>query len=246
MALAEDFEKTGNWLFRRRSYLPLVLVAIATAVIIVQKKELVNFHNVYWNLGCFAVSMFGLLIRALTIGYTPRGTSGRNTKEGQIADALNTKGVYSVVRHPLYLGNFFLWFGLILYVGTPWFVIFSIAFFWIYYERIMFAEEQFIRAKFGQEYLEWSMKTPAFIPDLRRWQKPELPFSLSNVLKREYSGFFGNVVSFVYLNFVKNYFFDGNIWLDTKWQIGGIAGLVIYITLKLLKKRTRLLAAEGR
>jgi protein-S-isoprenylcysteine O-methyltransferase Ste14 len=246
MALAEEFEKTGNWLFRYRSFMPLVLFLIATLVIIFEKDELADFHNIYWNLGCYGISLLGLLIRAVTIGYTPRGTSGRNTQQGQIAESLNTKGIYSTVRHPLYLGNFFMWLGLILYVGTPWFIVFSMAFFWIYYERIMFAEEQFIRGKFGQQFLDWSARTPAFFPCFNRWQKPELTFSLRNVLKREYSGFFGNIFSFLYLNFIKNYFYDGQIWLDFKWQIAGSAGFIIFITLRSLKKYTKVLSVEGR
>lgn len=246
MALAEEFEKTGNWLFRYRSYMPVVLYLMATAVVIFETREMVNFHALWWNLVCFGISVVGMIIRALTIGFTPRGTSGRNTKEGQIAEVLNTKGIYSIVRHPLYLGNFFMWLGLILYAGTLWFVIFCVAFFWIYYERIMFAEEQFIRKKFGDAYLEWSSRTPAFFPNFLKWQSADLSFSLKNVLKREYSGFFGTIFSFAYINFIKNYFFDGQLWLDLKWQIAGVAGLIIMLVLRSLKKYTKVLHVEGR
>lgn len=45
-----------------------------------------------------------------TIGQVPKGTSGRNTSQ-QVADTLSTDGVYSVVRHPLYLGNFLMCMG---------------------------------------------------------------------------------------------------------------------------------------
>lgn len=246
MALAEEFEKTGNWLFRYRSYMPVVLYIMATAVIIFETKELISFHALWWNLVCFGVSVLGMIIRAVTIGYTPKGTSGRNTKEGQIAEALNTKGIYSVVRHPLYLGNFFMWLGVILYTGSPWFIIFCLAFFWIYYERIMFAEEQFIRKKFGDAYLEWSSRTPAFFPDFRKWQSSDLSFSYKNVMKREYSGFFGTIFSFAYINFIKNYFFDQQLWLDVKWQIGLIIGLIVLLILRSLKKYTHVLHVEGR
>jgi protein-S-isoprenylcysteine O-methyltransferase Ste14 len=214
--------------------------------VVFETRELVNFHEMWWNLVCFGISVLGMIIRALTIGYTPKGTSGRNTKEGQIAEVLNTKGVYSMVRHPLYLGNFFMWMGLILYAGTPWFVIFCIGFFWIYYERIMFAEEQFIRGKFGQAYLDWSSRTPAFFPNFAKYEASDLTFSIKNVLKREYSGFFATIFSFAYINFIKNFFFDHQIWLDMKWVYGGCIGFVIFITLRSLKKYTRVLHVEGR
>ena len=39
-------------------------------------------------------------------------------------------------------------------------VIYSLAF-WIYYERIMFAEEAFLRQKFGETYRRWAATTPS-------------------------------------------------------------------------------------
>ncbi|MGB8874133.1 MAG: hypothetical protein WCC75_12145, partial [Desulfobaccales bacterium] len=48
---------------------------------------------------------------SLPWGLPPRGTSGRNT-QGQVAETLNTTGIYSLVRNPLYLGNFLIWLGL--------------------------------------------------------------------------------------------------------------------------------------
>ena len=52
-----------------------------------------------------AISFIGLVIRAIVIGYVPEQTSGRNTTE-KFADELNSTGMYSIVRHPLYLGNY--------------------------------------------------------------------------------------------------------------------------------------------
>ncbi|HRS53931.1 MAG TPA: DUF1295 domain-containing protein [Bacteroidales bacterium] len=119
MGLYEEFVRTGNFLFKNRSFIPLFLYVIATIAIIISPFEICTFNNVWWSMLCFAISIFGLIIRALTIGYTPAGTSGRNTKEGQIAETLNTTGMYSIVRHPLYLGNFIMWLGLILYIAIP-------------------------------------------------------------------------------------------------------------------------------
>ena len=139
MALIEEFNKSGNWLFKKRSFIPVVLYVFATIVLFIDVKESIPFFATFWwGIICIAVSMFGLLIRAFTIGFTPSGTSGRNTKK-QVAENINTKGIYSVVRHPLYLGNLFMWLGIILFVGNTWFYIVGLLLFWIYYERIMFA-----------------------------------------------------------------------------------------------------------
>ena len=102
-----------------------------------------------------AVSLLGQLIRIFTVGFAPKNTSGRNTVNGQIADELNTTGIYSLIRHPLYLGNFFMWLGPVLFLRSVGFLIVFFLLYWLYYERIMFAEEQFLRRKFGEVYDKW-------------------------------------------------------------------------------------------
>ena len=93
MALIEEFDRSGNWLFRWRSFLPLVLYVMAALVILFEADVHLSMFDATWAWSCIAVSLFGQLIRAITIGYTPKGTSGRNTKEGQVAEVLNTKGI---------------------------------------------------------------------------------------------------------------------------------------------------------
>ncbi|HRS53930.1 MAG TPA: hypothetical protein P5250_04420 [Bacteroidales bacterium] len=125
-------------------------------------------------------------------------------------------------------------------------MVFSIAFFWLYYERIMFAEEEFIKNKFREVFNNWAQKTPAFIPNFKKWQQPELKFSLKNVLKREYSGFFAVIISFVWLNFIKYYFLKNNFNIDIWWIVIGIIGTLIYIILRTLKKYSNVLNVKGR
>ena len=105
MSLVHEFENTGNWLFKRRSWLPVILIAGAIILMYTGNKTAI-LYNVSAELIFLAVSMLGQVIRILTVGYTPRNTSGRNTVNGQIADELNITGIYSTLRHPLYLGNF--------------------------------------------------------------------------------------------------------------------------------------------
>jgi protein-S-isoprenylcysteine O-methyltransferase Ste14 len=246
MPLKEEFENAGNWLFRWRSYLPLLL----TGLVLVGLR---HYHypghseemDDIWEIVCMIVSFFGLGIRAYTVGCAPEGTSGRNTR-GQKAYVLNTTGIYSIVRHPLYLGNFFIWLGISLFLHVWWVTMIFILVFWIYYERIMFAEEEYLRERFGQEYMDWSTKTPAFLPQFRNWRKPILAFSLKNVLKREYSGFFAIIVVFTFLEITGDMVVEHKIELDKPWTILFSLGLLVYLTLMTLKKRTKLLSVEGR
>ena len=110
-----------------------------------------------------------------------------NTKQ-QVADVLNSTGIYSMLRHPLYLGNYLIWIGVATYVYNLLFIIIISFIFWLYYERIMFAEERFLEKKFADEYLNWSNKIPAFIPKISNFIPSKIPFSFITVLRREYSG----------------------------------------------------------
>lgn len=242
--LSEDLEKTGNYLFKHRSYIPVVLFVIATLAVLFDHLHIVFHGNIYWSIICLLISLFGLFIRVITVSFTPKNTSGRNTSKGQIADTINTTEMYSLVRHPLYLGNFFMWAGLILFVAIPWVIILSIAFFWFYYERIMLAEEKFIQEKFTQHFDEWAARTPAFFPRSLSWIKSENSFSLKKVLRREYSGVLALSVSFVFFDVLKNLSYDGHFEISNFWLITGITGFLIWFVLRSLRKWTNLLDSK--
>ena len=110
MALQEEFLKQGNFLYLYRGTLPLVFLASGLFVFIYQIKtrntELID-QPWYWYVS-LTIGLIGLLIRCITIGQAADHTSGRNTQTGQVAHDLNTTGLYSMLRHPLYLGNYFM------------------------------------------------------------------------------------------------------------------------------------------
>jgi protein-S-isoprenylcysteine O-methyltransferase Ste14 len=245
MSLVEDFDKRGNWFFRNRSYLPVILYPLATIVLLVDFRKDLQLPELVFSIICLSISLLGLLVRILVIGFTPKGTSGRNTDK-QVAETLNTSGIYSVVRHPLYLGNFLMWLGIILYVNNIWFAITTVLLFWLYYERIMFAEEQFLKGKFGEQYQKWSMTAPPFFPKLNGWQQANLEFSFKNVLKREYNGLFAVGISFAYLNVLKNYLSTKEFMITNFWLYTVIITFVIFIVLRTLKKKTKILHVKGR
>jgi len=247
MPLREEFEQNGNWLFKRRSWLPLVLYPFAVAVIYFYPGTThPHITSTRWGLICFAISFLGLIVRAMTVGFTPKGTSGRNTDAGQVAETLNQTGIYSVVRHPLYLGNFLMWLGLFMFIGVWWFVLICALAYWLYYERIMYAEEEFLRRSYSAQYESWASRTPAFLPRFSGWIPSQLEFSFRNVLKREYNGLFATVISFVLINIISNYFTESRFLVDALWQVIFVLGAVTFIVLRTLKKNTRLLEVQGR
>jgi protein-S-isoprenylcysteine O-methyltransferase Ste14 len=247
MALQESLEKQGNVLFRWRGYIPLIILTAGILwYMFLLYDGKTGVHR--WWVDCLflGVGFAGLGIRVFTVGFTPRGTSGRNTSEGQVAESLNTSGIYSIVRHPLYLGNFFMWLAPLLMLADVWFILFACAFFWLYYERIMFAEEQFLRKKFGQTYLDWANATPAFFPKLSLYRRAKLVFSLKNVLKRENNGFFNLVFVMTLFRTVGFAVTEKRFCLDKPWIIIFSASAFIFILIRVLKKCTKVLDVEGR
>ena len=244
MALTEEFEQSGNWLFKRRGYLPVVL--LTAGIIVLMLKELNPERNyLITDIVYLFISFLGLAIRAFTIGHTPKNTSGRNIK-GQKAEVVNTTGIYSIVRHPLYLGNFVIWLGLALFTESPFFIVIFILSFWLYYERIMFAEEQFLKRKFGKEYEEWAIKTPSFFPAFSKWSPGNLPFSLKNIFKREYNGFGNIIFAFTILAIFRNYRITGNWYPELRWIIIFLNGLIIWLIVRTIEKKTSFFNVEGR
>ena len=245
MALVHEFENSGNWLFKRRSWLPVFIIAAGILMMYLGNRQAILF-DMRDELIFLGVSLFGQLIRIVTVGFTPKNTSGRNTTNGQIADELNVTGIYSLVRHPLYLGNFFMWFGPVLFLRSTVVIIVFILIYWLYYERIMFAEEQFLRRKFGDIYDKWSETVSSIIPFSFKFIPPRLPFSVKNVLKREYNSFINIFVIFTLLDVFRNYFLSERIYLTAMW-IWLFAGAgVIWLVLRTIEKRTRWLDVAGR
>ena len=246
MALREEFARDGLWLFRWRSILPLLAVALILAVVLLDPAaQPLWAKQAVWQAVCVAVSMLGLAVRIWTVGRVPEDTSRRSTRERQ-AGSLNRTGPYSVVRHPLYLGNFLMWLGVAMAPGVWWLAAIVGLAYALYYERIMFAEEQFLHERFGQEYLDWTAQTPAIIPDFRRWRRAELPFSWRTVLRREYASAFALVVAFTLVGVAADYATHRTLAFDRTREIVFGAGLTVYLILRLLKRRTRLLHVEGR
>ncbi|MCO5261032.1 MAG: isoprenylcysteine carboxylmethyltransferase family protein [Crocinitomicaceae bacterium] len=249
MALVHSFESSGNKLFRYRGQIPVVLFLLAIPVVYFTNYEFINNNdNLFYILliTCSLISLSGQIIRSIAIGTSNKNTSGRNTKEGQVAEALNTKGIYSTLRHPLYLGNYLMWIGIVAFTFNIYFIIIVSLLFWIYYERIMYAEERFLERKFGDDYVNWSMKVPAFIPSCKNKVKSDIPFSLKTTLRREYSGITATILGFLFVDFLRDWFTSGEVQWKKSHLIVLIVALGISLVFRSLKHYTSLLSESDR
>lgn len=234
--------KQGAFLFRWRGYLPLLgLPLVLLAMRDFRYPFGSHLYDTLWDLFSLGVSLLGLAVRAMTIGFVPPGTSGRSTKRQQ-ATMLNTTGAYSLVRHPLYLGNFVIVWGGALFVRSFWLSLVVVLGFALYYERIISAEESFLLEKFGSEFAEWARRTPLIVPSFRNYTPPHRRFDWRMVLRSEPSGFFGIIASFTFLETVGEYVVQGVLMIDPLWIAIFALGLLIFLILVFLKKKTNVLA----
>ena len=250
MALQEELEKQGLWLFRYRGVLPVIILVVGFLLFIQTEIHPETFflkktpYEIYFETLCLLISLFGLFIRICVIGFTPKNTSGRTVKN-QVADSLNTTGMYSLVRHPLYVGNFFMWLGPAIMSGNLWFVVAFVLCYWVYYERIMYAEEQFLRNKFGKIYIDWSEKVPAFVPDFKNFIKANLSLSWKKVVRKEITGIFVLFAIFFVFDFVGVYL-KNEKELNPFLLYSMIFLLIAIVIIKIIKKNTDWLKQENR
>jgi protein-S-isoprenylcysteine O-methyltransferase Ste14 len=207
MALLETFEKQGQFLFRWRGHIPIIFIFLAIPVLYFEMdyfNRITNEINTLLFVIALVFAFLGHFFRALTVGKRHLQSSGRN-RSHQVAAQLNTTDMYSITRHPLYFGNFLIWLALVIYLGHLWFgVLVLLSYLW-YYEKIMFTEENFLRNKFGQTYLDWSKNVPTFFPKFLNYKSSGKYWSWRIAAKNEYPGLISTMTTFWFITFLKFY-----------------------------------------
>ena len=239
MKLLDHFGHAGDTFFRLRSYLPLLL--LPAFVLAVRTGAAAG---PVWQALCqgggFLICITGLGVRVITIGSAPPGTSERSTRDPR-ASVLNTGGAYSVVRHPLYLGNTLVAFGLALFTAT-WFLPAIVALAGLlYHERICVREEVFLEAKFGDRFRTWAAEVPALVPAFARYRPSAGHFRWRKVLAREFHALFVIGATCLFLDVLRQVFATGHLAANPIWlAVFGVTG-VLFLGLTAVKKWTGLL-----
>jgi len=244
MKLLDHFWHSGDFLFRWRSYFPVLLLpaflmALADSPLGVGPGGWARA----WQMGCLLVSLSGLAVRVLTVGTAPAGTSERSTTDPR-ASTLTTTGTYSIVRHPLYLGNSLIVLGLACFPGAWYLPVMVVLASLLYHERIAAREERFLEERFGDEFKRWADAVPALMPSFARYQPPTVTFRWQRVLGREFHALFVIGAGFFALDIGRRALLSGRLSFDPFWTaVVAVAG-VVFVALMAIKKSTTLLKAE--
>lgn len=149
------------------------------------------------------ITISGQLIRGLTIGlaYIVRG--GKSGKP--YAEGLVTEGIFHHCRNPLYVGNILMLAGLGVLANSLVYVLIVIPIFLFIYQAIVLAEEDFLRKKFGEEFIVYCKTVNRWVPNFRGIRKTlgSMKFNWRRWILREHTTQFIWLAGIVLLLFIK-------------------------------------------
>ena len=156
-------------LFQYRSYTPIPFLIVMLRFARPTESSLT---------GGFLIVLVGELLRLWGVSIAGSETRTTDSVGGTF---LITKGPFSYVRNPLYLGNVLIYFG----IGTmsnalyPWLAFIAMIYFLFQYTLIVSLEEEHLSTRFGEEYVRYCRSVPRFFPVFKRYlggnrQQPDL------------------------------------------------------------------------
>lgn len=249
MRLTDRIQAQGDFLFRHRGVVPVLLLpALYFALRDSQwiEDRFGDRCDDVFDWFCLGVSGVGLALRIATVGFVPSGTSGRNKRGGQTAEELNTTGMYSMVRNPLYLSNTVVLLGFLLATGNLWFTLVGLLCACLHYERVTCAEEAYLARRYQGAYLDWVERTPAFVPRLASWIPPVRPYCWRTALRREYQTIAGTVVAFALLDYAEDAISSGTVDLELETTALCCLSVAVFLCVRYVHKRTSWLRVQGR
>lgn len=244
MKLLDHFTHSGDGLFRWRGQLPLLLLPLFLAALAsspwgVPPSTAARVLQV----ASVLVALAGLGIRIVAVGTAPAGTSERSTTNPR-ASMLRTTGVYSVVRHPLYVGNTLTAVGLACFTGAWYLPLIVCLAGVLYHERICAREEAFLEDRFGDEFRDWAARVPAAIPRPAGYAPSSTPFWWRRVLGREFHGLMVIGSAVFVLDLARAGFATGRLVFDPVWTSFFLATAAIFVVCLALKKLTRVFRVD--
>jgi protein-S-isoprenylcysteine O-methyltransferase Ste14 len=241
MRLLDQLVEDGDRLFRWRSYLPLVLLPVVIAGVMTSAPPFsTQSGERLWELGSVAVALAGLALRIWAVGSAPSGTSERSTVNPR-ASQLRTSGPYSIMRHPLYVANGMMAFGLSLFPGIWYLPIILVLATLLYYERVAIREEAFLAERFGAEFESWSARIPACRPSFTTYRRSAIPYSWKKVLRHEFHGLLVIAACALVFDALQERVRAGAWRVDEPWLWLFAASAVLFLIFAVLKRGTRLL-----
>jgi len=140
--------------YQRFRYRQFCGIAFAVLLTVLARPSTLGF-----GVGAVLVAA-GVVVRLWASGYVK--------KDQELA----TAGPYAYVRHPLYVGNFLLAFGLCAASGLWWSFPLWLLLAWAFYPPAIRREDAKLRRLFPEQWDAWRARTLALIPSRRPYAAP--------------------------------------------------------------------------
>jgi len=93
-------------------------------------------------------------------------------------------GPYMFVRNPMYIGRFFLIFGILLMAANGWLLLIFTVIYWFYMTNRVNREEKLLTELFGDDYQNYQKAVRPYLPTFSQWQPDKLwSFNKQSFLK---------------------------------------------------------------
>lgn len=145
--------KLGGWLFARRTWIPLPLIA---ALLLIPPDPV----PLWWCAAGVAVVCAGETVRLLAVRHIGVISRTRSDRLGPLVDT----GPFAFVRNPLYLGNIALWIGFALVARVLWLAPVFAVLLLFEYHAIVSWEETLLTARLGAAYVDYTRRVPRWMP----------------------------------------------------------------------------------
>lgn len=155
----DSMARLGGWLFTRRSWLPLPIVA---ALLLIPAGSSITFSTrVVWA-GVLIV-LAGEALRLWAVHHIGVISRTRSDRLGPLV----ATGPFSLVRNPLYVGNILLWLGFAVSAGLLWVAPLVVLLLALEYHAIVRWEERLLESRLGDAYRVYAARVSRWVPSLR-------------------------------------------------------------------------------
>ena len=225
--LSDTSSSLGKWLLTRRQRLPLWFFLLSILALLIARPFWIVPDSLWLNIPCLLVAFGGIVIRMLTVGYTPPGAQ------------FQTQGMYAVCRHPLELGSFLIWSGILAYTGVLGWILCGLVLRGWLIEKILTTEETALCHKFGPAYYTYAISTSAILPLWKAWQTPQERFSWRRALRLFNRDLLGLLLAMLLISIFKGRVVSFGWTLDSFWIWTSAGTLILLFISQIVRKLAR-------
>jgi protein-S-isoprenylcysteine O-methyltransferase Ste14 len=146
-------------------YIPPPLFYILTFIAAVFIQKIIRITDVIFRMT--ALKIIGVILLVIALLFLVKSLRQFSLSKNTVvlvkpASSLQTTGIYSITRNPMYVGFAILYLGITCFIGNWWNIILFPLLIIIVQEYIIKREEQYLQLEFGHEYQVYKNK-------VRRW-----------------------------------------------------------------------------